>query len=112
MLLCDIASLRGHIEVNIGSAPEGHRIFVEAAHAVCDVDAVRALQMGVLAAVMRTFGADSGTPLRFEDLLTATAGDDSVRTRCLRAMLVSMTEVADNRWAAAVDALALALRPR
>ena len=47
-------------------------------------------------------------PLRFEDLLTATAGDDSVRTRCLRAMLVSMTEVADNRWAAAVDALALA----
>ena len=108
VLLCDIASLRGHIEVNIGSAPEGHRIFVAAAHAVCDVDAVRALQMGVLAAVMRTFGADSGTPLRSEDLLTATAGDDSVRTRCLRAMLVSMTEVADNRWAAAVDALALA----
>ncbi|RYC09596.1 helix-turn-helix transcriptional regulator [Nocardioides zhouii] len=108
VLVCDIASLRGHIEVNIGSAPEGHRIFVEAAHAVCDVDAVRALQMGVLAAVMRTFGADSGTPLRFEDLLTATAGDDTVRTRCLRAMLVSMTEVADNRWAAAVDALALA----
>ena len=109
VLLCDIASLRGHLEVNIGSAPEGHRIFVEAAHAVCDVDAVRALQMGVLAAVMRTFGADSGTPLRFEDLLTATAGDDSVRTRCLRAMLVSMTEVADNRWAAAVEALALAI---
>ena len=108
VLLCDIASLRGHIEVNIGSAPEGHRIFVEAAHAVCAVDAVRALQMGVLAAVMRTFGADSGTPLRFEDLLTATAGDDSVRTRCLRAMLTSMTEAAEARWAAAVDALALA----
>ena len=109
VLLCDMASLRGHIEVNIGSAPEGHRIFVEAAHAVHEVDPGRALQMGVLAAVMRTFGADSGTPLRFQDLLTATAGDDSVRTRCLRAMLVSMTEVADDRWTAAVDALALAL---
>ena len=105
VVLCDIASLRGHIEVNIGSAQEGHRIFVDAAHAVRDVDPGRALQMGVLAAVMRTFGADSGTPLRFKDLLTATAGDETARTRCLRAMLTSMTEVADDRWAEAVDAL-------
>ena len=105
VVLCDIASLRGHIEVNIGSAPEGHRIFVDAAHAVRDADPGRALQMGVLAAVMRTFGADSGTPLRFKDLLTATAGDETARTRCLRAMLTSMTEVADDRWAEAVEAL-------
>ena len=34
LLLCDVARLRGHIEVNIGSAPEAHRIFVDAAHAV------------------------------------------------------------------------------
>jgi DNA-binding CsgD family transcriptional regulator len=108
VVLCDIASLRGHIEVNIGSAPEGHRIFVEAAHAVCDVEPVRALQIGVLAAVMRTFGADSGTPLRFEDLLAATAADDTVRTRCLQAVLTSMTEVADDKWAEAVEALDLA----
>ena len=108
VVLCDIASLRGHIEVNIGSAPEAHRVFVEAAHAVCAVDPVRALQMGVLAAVMRTFGADSGTPLRFEDLLAATARDESVRTRCLRAMLTSMTDVADDRWAGAFEALKLA----
>lgn len=104
-VLSDVASLRGHIEVNIGSAPEGHRIFVEAAHAVVDVDPARALHMGVLAAVMRTFGADSGTPLRAQDLLAATAGDDSVRTRCMRAMLTSMTAVAEGRWDAAVDAL-------
>ena len=31
LLLGDIARLRGHIEVNIGSATEAHRIFVEAA---------------------------------------------------------------------------------
>ena len=110
VLLCDIASLRGHIEVNLGSAAEGHRIFVEAAHAVCDLDPVRALHIGVLAAIMRTFGADSGTVLRHEDLLVSTASDDSVRTRCLRAMLVSMTGVAEARWEAAAESLTFALQ--
>ena len=38
LLLCDIARLRGHIEVNLGSAAEAHRIFVEAAHAVHPFD--------------------------------------------------------------------------
>ena len=33
-LLADVARLRGHIEVNLGSASEAHRIFVEAAQAV------------------------------------------------------------------------------
>jgi DNA-binding CsgD family transcriptional regulator len=109
MMLCDVARLRGHIEVNIGSAPEAHRIFVEASHAVLTVDPTRALEIGVAAAVMRTFGSDSGTPLRAEDLLAATADDDSARTRCLRQMLVAMTRVAEGRWAEAVDALDLAL---
>ena len=63
LLLCDIARLRGHIEVNLGSAAEAHRIFVEAAQAVYPFDPARALDIGVAAAVMRTFGADSGTPL-------------------------------------------------
>ena len=63
LLICDIARLRGHIEVNLGSATEAHRIFVEAAHAVHPFDPVRALEIGVAAAVMRTYGADSGTPL-------------------------------------------------
>ena len=63
MLLCDIARLRGHIEVNLGSAAEAHRIFVEAAHAVHAFDPARALEIAVAAAVMRTYGADSGTPL-------------------------------------------------
>ena len=73
LLLCDIARLRGHIEVNLGSATEAHRIFVDAAHAVHPVDPVRALEIGVAAAVMRTFGADSGTPLPSDDLLAAAA---------------------------------------
>jgi DNA-binding CsgD family transcriptional regulator len=109
LVLCDLARLRGHIEVNVGSAPEAHRLFVEAAHDVLALDPVRALDIGVAAAVMRTFGADSGTPLRWEDLLGATAHDDSARTRCLRQMLVAMTRVAEQRWAEAVEALDLAL---
>jgi DNA-binding CsgD family transcriptional regulator len=107
--LCDIARLRGHIEVNIGSAPEAHRIFVEAAHAVLSSDPIRALETGVAAAVMRTFGADSGTPLRAVDLLAATEQDSSPRTRCLRHMLIAMTLVADGDWSSAVEALDLAL---
>ena len=108
LLQCDVARLRGHIEVNIGSAPEAHRVFVDAAHAVLPVDQVRALDIGVAAAVMRTFGADSGTPLRSAELLSATSSDTSPRTRCLRQMLVAMTLVADADWAAAADALDLA----
>jgi DNA-binding CsgD family transcriptional regulator/Tfp pilus assembly protein PilF len=108
LLQCDVARLRGHIEVNIGSAPEAHHIFVDAAHAVLPVDPVRALDIGVAAAVMRTFGADSGTPLQAAELLTATGHDLSARTRCLRQMLVAMTLVADGDWAGATEALDLA----
>jgi DNA-binding CsgD family transcriptional regulator/tetratricopeptide (TPR) repeat protein len=109
LLLCDIARVRGHIEVNVGSAPEAHRIFVEAAHAVLASDPGRALETGVAAAVMRTFGADSGTPLRAADLLAATEADQTARTRCLRHLLVAMTHTAQGEWRAAVEALDLAL---
>lgn len=109
VLQCDLARLRGHIEVNIGSAPEAHRLFVDAAHAVAPVDPVRALDIGVAAAVMRTFGADSGTPLRSGDLLAPTHEDTSPRTACLGQMLASMTSVAEGDWARAVTALDLAL---
>ena len=52
VLLSDIARLQGRIEVNIGSADDAHRIFIEAAHAVHDVDPARALEMAVAAAIM------------------------------------------------------------
>jgi DNA-binding CsgD family transcriptional regulator/tetratricopeptide (TPR) repeat protein len=105
LLLCDIARLRGHIEVNLGSAAEAHRIFVEAAHAVHPFDPARALEIAVAAAVMRTYGADSGTPLPSVELLVTAAAGDSPRTLCLRHLLVAMTQVADGDWAAACEAL-------
>jgi DNA-binding CsgD family transcriptional regulator/tetratricopeptide (TPR) repeat protein len=105
LLLADVARLRGHIEVNLGSAPEAHRIFVEAAQAVYPIDPARALDIGVAAAVMRTFGADSGTPLPVTDSLVVPVNGDSPRTLCLRHMLVAMTQVAEGDWYAATAAL-------
>jgi DNA-binding CsgD family transcriptional regulator/tetratricopeptide (TPR) repeat protein len=109
LLQCDIARLRGHIEVNLGSASEAHRIFVAAAHEVREHDAVRALDIAVAAALMRTFGADSGTPLPDVELLTAAAEGDSPRTVCLKHLLTAMTQVSEGDWSAAVAALDLAL---
>lgn len=109
LLRCDIARLRGHIEVNLGSAAGAHRIFVEAAQAVAPYDPARALEIAVAAAVMRTFGADSGTPLPHADALAVTAADDPPRTLCLRHLLVAMTRVVDGDWSAATAALDLAV---
>ncbi len=109
LLICDIARLRGHIEVNLGSAAEAHRIFVEAAHAVHRIDPDRALEIAVAAAVMRTYGADSGTPLPSTDHLAEVTATDPPRTRCLRHMLVAMTQVAEGNWSAATEALDSAL---
>jgi DNA-binding CsgD family transcriptional regulator/tetratricopeptide (TPR) repeat protein len=109
LLICDIARLRGHIEVNLGSAAEAHRIFVEAAHAVHSFDPDRALAIAVAAAVMRTYGADSGTTLPSVEVLGAAVDGDPPRTLCLRHMLVAMTLVADRNWSAAREALDRAL---
>jgi DNA-binding CsgD family transcriptional regulator len=107
--LADIARLRGHIEVNLGSAAEAHRIYVAAAQAVHPADPARALDIGVAAAVLRTFGADSGTPLPVTDALVEPVAGDPPRTLCLRHMLVAMTRVAEGDWHAATAALDRAL---
>jgi DNA-binding CsgD family transcriptional regulator/tetratricopeptide (TPR) repeat protein len=109
LLVCDIARLRGHIEVNIGSATEAHRIFVDAAHEVHEVDPVRALEIATAAAVMRTFGADSGTRLPSGDVVAIPSAADAPRTRCLKQLLTSMTSAAEGQWAGAVAALDQAL---
>ena len=49
LLRADIDRLRGRIEVNVGSATDAHRIFMQAAQAVAGQDPVRALEMAVAA---------------------------------------------------------------
>jgi len=110
LLLADVARLQGHIEVNLGSASNAHRLFVDAAQAVYPIDSARALDIGVAAAVMRTFGADSGTPFPMTDALVVPAAGDSPRTLCLRHLLAAMTQVAEGGdWSAATAALDRAL---
>ena len=109
VLLSDIARLRGHIEVNIGSATDAHQIFIDAVHAVHDADPLRALEMAVAAAVMRTYAVDSGAALQPGDLLVEPSAGDTPRTRCLKQLLVAMTLTTEQSWSGAVAALDSAL---
>lgn len=103
-LVADLDRLRGHIEVNLGSPAVAHRLFVEAAAAVSSTDADRALELATLAAIMRTYGADSGTRLD-TDLLAQPVPGEPARTACLRQMLLSMTCTADGDLQAAAATL-------
>ena len=81
VLLSGIARLRGRIEVNLGSANDAHRIFVESARAIREVDPPRALEMAVAAAIMRTYGADSGATLEVGDIDVEVAETDRAPDR-------------------------------
>ena len=109
LLLSGIARLQGRIEVNLGSATDAHRIFVEAAHAVHEIDPSRALEMAVAAAIMRTYGADSGSSVEAGDIDVEVNDRDTPRTVCLKQMLVAMTLAARGDWAEAVTALDVAV---
>ena len=109
VLRADLARLRARIEVYVGSATDAHRIFVEGAHAAHEADPHRALEMAVAAAVLRTFGADSGVTLPAGDVLAERSADDTPRTACLKQLLPSMTRAAEGDWAGAVAALDPAL---
>lgn len=105
LLRADIERLRGRIEVNVGSATDAHRIFMQAARAVAGLDPVRALEMAVAATLMRSYGADSGTPLYAGTLTVAVEAGDTTRTRCLKHLLAAMTLAASGAWSDAVAAL-------
>jgi DNA-binding CsgD family transcriptional regulator len=112
LLRADIDRLRARIEVNVGSASDAHRIFVQAARAIADLDPGRALEMATAAALTRTYGGDSGATLADDvkaHLLTAT-GSDPPRTRCLRLLLTALTASAEGDWAQAVATLERALQ--
>lgn len=110
LLLADIARLRGRIEVNVGSAVDAHRIFTEAAADVSSVDAERALEMAVAAALLLSYGAGSGATLSSVDVLMTRADDDLPRAVCLKQMLAAMSLAAAADWSGAVVALDVAVQ--
>src|SRR4029450_4055854 len=83
VLRADIDRLRGRIEVNVGSGVDAHRIFVTAVRAVAADDADRALELAVAAALMSTYGSDSGAPLDVTALAAAAIADPSPVSQCL-----------------------------
>jgi DNA-binding CsgD family transcriptional regulator len=109
LLRADIDRLRGRIEVNVGSGVDAHRIFVTAVRSVAADDPARALELAVAAALMSTYGCDSGTPLDVTDLAAlATAGDND-QTVCLGHLLRSLTQASANEWAPALTSLRAAM---
>lgn len=109
LLRADIDRLRGRIEVNVGSAPAAHRIFVEAARAVVDSDPDRALEMAAAAAVMHNYGSDSGATLDADTIPVRAEPEDGVRVRCLKQLLVAANLASEGDLAAARNALDEAL---
>ena len=89
LLRADLDRLRGRIEMNVGAAAVGHRIFVEAAQRVAPVDPIRALEIATAAAVGRSHGADSGVRLPAGVIDVDAGTRDSPRTRCLKLLLRS-----------------------
>jgi len=119
LLRADIDRLRGRIEVNVGSATDAHHTFAAAARAVLDDDPTRALELAVAAALLSTYGADSGTTLDTATLDTAALATDAItssttsgatpRTRCLGHLLLALTRAAAHDWAPALTSLRDAL---
>jgi DNA-binding CsgD family transcriptional regulator len=118
VLRADIERLRGRIEVNVGSATEAHHMFAAAARAVLADDPTRALELAVAAALLSTYGADSGTGLDTATLDTAALATDAIasrttaatpRTRCLGHLLLALTRAASHDWTPAVASLRDAL---
>ena len=109
MLRADIDRLRGRIEVNVGSGVDAHRIFATAARAVTADDPTRALELAVAAALLSTYGADSGTTLDVTALAAGAHRRRHPRTRCLGHLLRALTQASAHEWAPGLASLRAAL---
>ena len=109
VLRADLDRLRGRIEVNVGSGVDAHRIFATAVRSVTADDPTRALELAVAAALMSTYGCDSGTTLDTATLAADAITGDTPRTRCLGHLLLTLTRAAAHDWAPAVASLRAAL---
>jgi DNA-binding CsgD family transcriptional regulator len=110
VLRADIDRLRGRIAYTLGSATDGHRILMHAARAVAADDSIRALEMAAVATVLAVYGGDSGASMQGAALSTDPAPTDTPRARCIKQLLVGMTQAGRGNWAAATAPLREALR--
>jgi DNA-binding CsgD family transcriptional regulator len=109
VLRSDVDRLRGRIEVNVGSGVDAHRIFCVSAREVAGLDAERALELAVAAALLRSHGADSGTVFDGRAVAVAATTGPTAHRRCLGHLLLSLTEASVADWPAALASLQAAL---
>lgn len=112
MLRPDIDRLRGRMEVNTGFATDAHhRLRRRRLRAVLADDPTRALELAVAAALLSTYGADSGTSLDTTAPATTDAINNQIingarpRTRCLGHHLLALGGAATQDWAPALTSL-------
>lgn len=109
VLRADVDRLRGRIEVNLGSGPAAHRIFVAAAVEVADRAPERALDLAVAAAGLAAYGGDSGAVLPVTAVAVGDSAGEGDVTHRLRRLLVAMTAASQGRWVDAVEGLRQAM---
>ncbi len=105
ILRADIDRLRGRIEVNVGSAIDAHHIFSTAARAVSADDMTRGLDLAVSAALLSTYGADSGSTVDVTALSARATAAETARSRCLGHLLLTITDASANQWATSLSSL-------
>jgi DNA-binding CsgD family transcriptional regulator len=93
-LRADAVRRRARIEWNTGSVQLGHHMILHGAQDVAGTDPTRALEMGMFAAAVASFGGDSGIGIR----PTALVGEPPVaapaRARCFWHLLVGLDHIA------------------
>ncbi len=104
-LRADVDRLRGRIEVNVGSGIDAHRIFAFSARDIAGLDPARALELAIAAALLRSYGADSGTGLDVLQLAADATSADTAHRRCLGHLLLSLISAAAAAWAPALASL-------
>lgn len=103
VLRADIDRLRGRIEVNLGSGPVAHRIYVAAAGAAVTDAPDRALDLAVAATGLAAYGGDSGLALAPEVLRLAAREAEGTPRAALGRLLQCMTAASQGSWADALD---------
>ncbi|GAA1755474.1 ATP-binding protein [Kocuria aegyptia] len=93
-LRADAVRRRARIEWNTGSLQLGHHMILQGAQEVAGADPARALEMGMFAAAVATFGGDSGIDIRPTTLIPEPATTAPARVHCFWHLLVGLDHIA------------------
>ncbi|MEX5259743.1 AAA family ATPase [Kocuria sp. CPCC 205263] len=93
-LRADAVRRRARIEWNTGSVQLGHHMILQGAQDVAGADPTRALEMGMFAAAVASFGGDSGIDIRPTTLIAEPPTTAPARVHCFWHLLVGLDHIA------------------